>query len=369
MLSCAPFDIRSFDDDGEIRACASGKIANDDNRDDDPAETGKFLTVAFILASLVAGIASETEILASSCTNCERDFVLHFANSFSRILVVDGRHLERMKLYNEKEIGAILKRAAEMSHDSPDSTAAGLSIEELQQVGSEAGLNPDLIMKAAAEIHSAKPIREKNFFGGPVQYSNEIMLDGEIDSALWEELLASIRGTFKDPGVVSTRENIFEWTSTSETEKGQVTAHVQNGRTKVTLFWHEPVAAIPFFVIPLIGTIISLPIVFEALDMSGFPGAAVIMSVAFTLFMVSRWGLGRYTDSFVEKLRRMETSFELIASKGEASRLKSKKVVSPPLESNEVTEHETTSGRLNLDDALGESQNNDSSERNRQRDR
>jgi len=242
-----------------------------------------------------------------------------------------------MKLYNEKEIGAILKRAAEMSHDSPDSTAAGLSIQELQQVGSEAGLNPDLIMKAAAEIHSAKPAREKNIFGGPVQYNNEMMLDGEIDAALWEEILASIRGTFKDPGVVTTRENIFEWTSQSETDKAQVTAHVMNGRTKVTLFWHEPVAAIPFYVIPLIGTIISLPIVFEALEMSGFPGAAVIMSVAFSLIMVSRWGLGRYTDSFVDKLRRMETTFELIASKGEASRLKLKAEV--------ISDEKTTTGK------------------------
>jgi len=271
-----------------------------------------------------------------------------------------------MKLYNEKEIGAILKRAAELSHDSPDSSASGLSIEELQQVGTEAGLHPDLILKAAAELHSSKPEREKNIFGGPVQYQNELMLDGEIDSALWEEMLASIRGTFKDPGVVSTRENIFEWTSQSETEKGQVTAHVQNGRTKITLFWHEPVAAIPFFVIPLIGTIISMPIVFEALNMSGFPGAAVILSVALTLMTISRWGLSRYTDSFVEKLRRMETSFELIASKGEASRLKSKNEASVHV--GESAKEATSPSRLNLDEILPEREG-EAAERTRQRER
>ena len=53
------------------------------------------------------------------------------------------------------------------------------------------------------------------------------------DEPTMEEILASIRGTFKDPGVVTTRENIFEWTSQSETDKAQVTAHVMNGRTTI----------------------------------------------------------------------------------------------------------------------------------------
>jgi len=61
-----------------------------------------------------------------------------------------------MKLYNEKEIGAILKRAAELSQDESGTNAAGLSIEELQQVGSEAGLDPDMILRAAAGTETAK---------------------------------------------------------------------------------------------------------------------------------------------------------------------------------------------------------------------
>ncbi|MDA0379308.1 MAG: hypothetical protein O2899_07430 [Bacteroidetes bacterium] len=220
-----------------------------------------------------------------------------------------------MKLYNEKEIGAILKRAAEMSLSESGPNAAGLSIEELQQVGSEAGLDPDLILRAAAEMQQTRPERRRNFFGGPVSYANDFVLDGEIDAATWEEMISAIRSTFKDPGVVSTRPNVFEWTSQSETEKAQVTALVSNGKTKMTLFWSEPVVAIPFFIQTIIGTIISMPIVFESLDMTGFPAAAIILSVFSTLFLLARFAVGRVTDREINKLRQLETSLDLIASK------------------------------------------------------
>jgi hypothetical protein len=62
-----------------------------------------------------------------------------------------------MKLYSEKEIGAILKRAAELSMSEAGSNAGGLSLEELQQIGREAGIDPDLILKAASELQNYAP--------------------------------------------------------------------------------------------------------------------------------------------------------------------------------------------------------------------
>jgi hypothetical protein len=220
-----------------------------------------------------------------------------------------------MKLYNENEIGAILRRAAEMSLDESGPNAAGLSIEELQQVGLEAGLDPDLILRAAAEMQQRGPKRPKNFFGGPLSYSNDFVLDGEIDAAIWEEMISSIRGSFKDPGVVSTRESVFEWTSQSETEKAQVTALIKEGKTKFTVFWTEPIMAIPMFAITLVGTLISLPIAFEALELSGPLGLAFIMTVFSSLFFLSRLLVSRLMDDQVSKLQQLETTLDLIASK------------------------------------------------------
>lgn len=96
-----------------------------------------------------------------------------------------------MKLYNEKEIGVILKRAAEMSQDESGPNAAGLSIEELKQVGAEAGLDPDLIIRVAAEMQQGSTRQKRNVLVGPTNYSNDFVLEGEVDAATWEEMLAA----------------------------------------------------------------------------------------------------------------------------------------------------------------------------------
>jgi hypothetical protein len=220
-----------------------------------------------------------------------------------------------MKLYSEKEIGAILKRAAELSMSEAGSNAGGLSLEELQQIGREAGIDPDLILKAASELQNYAPPRERNVIGGPIRYANDFVLEGEIDGATWEEMIAAIRNSFKDPGVVSTRENVFEWTSQGETEKAQVTALISSGRTKISLFWAEPVLAVPLFIPTLVGTIISLPITFESLGWTGLPAAALIVSVFMTLFSLSRFAVSRMTDNQVARIRQLEAGLSMIASK------------------------------------------------------
>ena len=220
-----------------------------------------------------------------------------------------------MKLYSEKEIGAILKRAAELSLEQPGTNASGLSIEELQHIGQEAGLDPDLILRAAADLQRDRPDQEPNMFGGPVSYANEFVLEGEIDHATWEEMIAGIRGTFKEPGVVSTRENVFEWTSRGETEKAQVTARVAAGRTTISLFWAEPLMGFLPFIPTLIGTIISLPITFESLGWTGLPAAALILSMFLSLFTASRFAVSRLMDKKISTLRQLETQLEMMVSR------------------------------------------------------
>ena len=222
-----------------------------------------------------------------------------------------------MKLYNEKEIGSILKRAAELTHDDAASNAMGLSIDELKQLGKEAGINPDFILKAATEL-GAQPTRSsgKNFFGGPVSYTNEMVLDREITASDWEEMLAKIRVSFGDPGIVSTRDNTFEWTIQHQSTKAQVTARLENGKTHIHVFWTEPAAPIPFFIPAVIGTVISLPIYFAALALSGLPAAMAVITTFATLSLLGRWGISSYTDRFSGKLDQLMTQLELVATRG-----------------------------------------------------
>lgn len=230
-----------------------------------------------------------------------------------------------MKLYNEKEIGSILKRAAELSHDDADAGSLGLSLDELKQLGKEAGINPDYILKAAAEVGTRKlQTKEKSIFGGPVTYSSEMVLPREIDARDWEEMLSKIRLSFKDPGVVTTRENIFEWTIQSQSAKAQVTARCENGQTRVQLFWAEPSAVIPFMIPTLIGTIMSLPFIFEVFKLTGFTGAMAVLATMSTLFFLGRYGVSSYVARRSDKLERLMTDLELVVARNVPAATKNK---------------------------------------------
>ncbi len=67
--------------------------------------------------------------------------------------MTDPRNLPR--LYGEKEIGKILKRATELQHDEPPETSAdSMTLQELEDIAAEAGIDPAYLRRAALEVDS-----------------------------------------------------------------------------------------------------------------------------------------------------------------------------------------------------------------------
>lgn len=81
--------------------------------------------------------------------------------------------------YSDEEAAAILARAAELSAGSAG--APGVTIEELERIAAEAGIDPALVRRAAATRGSAPSFAERVF--GPVSVSFQVELDGELDDA------------------------------------------------------------------------------------------------------------------------------------------------------------------------------------------
>ncbi len=69
---------------------------------------------------------------------------------FLSIYFIFSFYRRNMKVYNEKEIGSILTRATKLSQDDASRDSMGLSLEELEQLGREAGIPPDLIRKSGS---------------------------------------------------------------------------------------------------------------------------------------------------------------------------------------------------------------------------
>lgn len=62
------------------------------------------------------------------------------------------------RIYSEEEIARLIRRAVELEADRSvsreDGTRAGLTITEIEQIAAEAGIDPELIQKAATEMES-----------------------------------------------------------------------------------------------------------------------------------------------------------------------------------------------------------------------
>lgn len=101
-----------------------------------------------------------------------------------------------MKLYNRKEVGEILKKAADSSLSDESDSLNGLSLDELKQIASETGIDPEQITRAAAELEITGGRNETTFWGGPFTFNSQVLAEGEITDRQWEEMLISIQKFF-----------------------------------------------------------------------------------------------------------------------------------------------------------------------------
>jgi len=220
-----------------------------------------------------------------------------------------------MKLYNRKEVGAILKKATEDSSTNNSDTSIGLSVNELQQIASEVGIDPEQIARAAAEIDVTSEKNEQTFWGGPFSFNSQVLAEGEITDGQWEEMLIAIRNFFQSKGEVTTRESVFEWSSPwGATNSAQVTALKDDGKTKISVSWNGPLTAIPFYIPVPAAAIASVLFASEFLELASVPGMAFAMLATGLTFLTGRWALRRHLNKGFEKFRQMVAKLNLIAN-------------------------------------------------------
>ncbi len=120
--------------------------------------------------------------------------------------------------YTEQEVALVIKRAAELQvqeSERTDSRASGLSLTELEQVAREAGLDPALVRRAAADLdtrNSTSP--HSRFLGAPSLVAMERTIRGEVSVDEYEPIVEELRRAFNDNGFISTLGRSLAWTST-----------------------------------------------------------------------------------------------------------------------------------------------------------
>ncbi|GJG85858.1 hypothetical protein tb265_10390 [Gemmatimonadetes bacterium T265] len=119
-----------------------------------------------------------------------------------------------LRRYSDQEVSLILRRAAELQVDQPGAST-GTSLADLEAIAREAGLDPALVRRAAADLATAAPVAAPSrFLGAATRVHVERVIDGEVSGDDLEALVDEVRRTFGEPGIVSALGRTVTWSPT-----------------------------------------------------------------------------------------------------------------------------------------------------------
>ncbi|MGE0000439.1 MAG: hypothetical protein AB7F50_01335 [Fimbriimonadaceae bacterium] len=163
---------------------------------------------------------------------------------------------ERQRILSEAEASEILRAAAELQEASGTDYSAGVTVEELQRIASEAGISPEFLAQAMrapiAKTTTTSPLR--------LSQETEVVVDGEIAPENLDLLLSEL----KSKGGVSQFQQVGRSLS-AMVNRVPMSARVElvsrGGRTRVKV---KSIPFMPYFLglhAPLIAACVAGPAV------------------------------------------------------------------------------------------------------------
>lgn len=117
--------------------------------------------------------------------------------------------------YTEDEVAAIFERAAEAQHTGRRELppAEGMTLADLQEIGRDVGLPPELVAEAARSLDRAGRPASRTVLGLPIGVGRTIELGRKLTDAEWERLVVDLRETFDARGNVRYDGPFRQWTN------------------------------------------------------------------------------------------------------------------------------------------------------------
>ena len=117
--------------------------------------------------------------------------------------------------YSDEEVAEIFERATEAQRSTlpTASSVDGLSLAELQEVGREVGLPPDIVARAAKSLATKGKTEGRMVVGLPVGVGRTVELPRPLTEAEWHQLVVDLRETFDARGKLSEQGPFKQWTN------------------------------------------------------------------------------------------------------------------------------------------------------------
>ena len=220
------------------------------------------------------------------------------------------------KLFSEKEVGRILKRATELQEDKGPADTMGLSLEEVRQIAMEMGVDPRHVEAAMLEVQRNGDADERFYWlGAPVSYEMERVVKGDVSEEQWAEMVDAIHRSFNLVGVSGQVGRLLEWTHNSRRRQVQVRVTSRGGKTRIRIYARYPKTAAVTFAVPMALSYMAASLFVAAMGnftLSGFP--ALIIGLLGTVFLVMRFVFGRMVDTKKRKARQLLNQLEQIVA-------------------------------------------------------
>ena len=119
--------------------------------------------------------------------------------------------------YGAEEVQEILQRTASLERKKQLERPT-LGLDEIETIAREAGLDPNLVRRAAQEFEQKQGEKSTmaRFVGAPLRHVFERELDGEVTTAMHEQLATDIRATLGSRaqlGSISSVGRSLTWTA------------------------------------------------------------------------------------------------------------------------------------------------------------
>ncbi len=123
--------------------------------------------------------------------------------------------------FDDDQVREILRRASEADASrgmapSERESHEGLTLEEIQEIGAEVGLDRALVARAAADIGRPSPESSeppRTILGVPVSVGHTAELPGSLSDAEWDLLVVRLRETFRAKGRVGREGALRSWSN------------------------------------------------------------------------------------------------------------------------------------------------------------
>ena len=229
---------------------------------------------------------------------------------------------KKSRVFQEIEIAAILKRAAEIQGEKPDEHSLGLTQDELSRVARDAGIDSASVAAAIRDMDLGAETESFELQEDNTSVTIDRVVGGVVDDDMWESLIAELRRTFRVSGKTVQRGTTREWIlsdSSAGVKNACVSVTPQNSQSQLQLMWSDPTSAMPGYIVAMVLSIILIPVIFEGLGLVSVAGGVLYLTLALALFSIARLIAARLARSSRQKMEKLVSRLETIIASSAAT--------------------------------------------------